>query len=85
MKAEVRFSNMDYKEQKPQELQNKTWEMWTLSYEDIQEAADGLDLKNVDLDIVAQKFKKCLSLLIGDNWDECLRDCIKETACEGGV
>lgn len=81
MRAE-RFSN---KEQKPQELQNKTWEMWTLSYEDMQEAAEGLDLRNVDLDIVAQKFQKCLLLLIDDNWDECLRDCIKETICEGGV
>ena len=40
MRAE-RFSNMDYKEQKPQELQDKTWEMWTLSYEDMQEAAEG--------------------------------------------
>lgn len=59
----------------------KTWEMWTLSEEDIKNAAEAHDilLDGADLDDVANRFYKCFAELVGLNWDECLADCIKES------
>lgn len=61
---------------------NKTeWEMWTLTEEDIRQVAEdfNLSLEGKDLSEIAEYFKEELNETIGDNWQEYLAKCIRQT------
>lgn len=61
----------------------RTWPIWELSEEDIQNIAQqsGLNIEGLDLDEIAIRFKDAFNE--GTlSWDETLRDCIEEVSNE---
>lgn len=64
----------------------RTWPIWELSAEDIENIAEqfDLDIKGLDIDEIARRFKDAFNE--GTlSWDETLRDCIKEVVAESQI
>ena len=62
----------------------KTWEMWTLSEEDIVAIAkrEGLSLEGKNLDEIARQIKKGIAWAVDDVWEGVVRDAIRNTEAQ---